>query len=67
MLSDAGFNAEKVEVHGSFLSSFNVIFFYISKYFFRNKLPKIKFFENKVARNYYAPGFFEIAIRAKAI
>jgi len=66
MLLDAGFKVENVKLHGSFLSSFNVISFYMSKYIFKNKLPKIKFLEKKLVKNYYDPGFFEIAIRAKA-
>jgi ubiquinone/menaquinone biosynthesis C-methylase UbiE len=67
MLSDAGFKVEDVRIHGSFLSSFNVISFYISKYIFKNKLPRIKFFENEIIKNYYKSGFFEVAIRAKVM
>jgi len=65
MLSDAGFQTEKVVKVGSFFSSFYAISFYVFKHIFRREMPHISWIERRMEKNIASPGYIQIAIRAK--
>lgn len=66
MLKDAGFVIEKTSIHGSFLTAFDVIVFYIFKHIFRIRKPHIGWLQKKIDRDYNLDGFYEIAVRSRA-
>lgn len=67
MLTDAGFKVEKVKKHGGFIVAFDTILYYILKHIFHADRPNIGLYHRKVAADYEADGFYEVAIRAKAL
>lgn len=67
MLKDAEFKTEKTIIHGSFLTAIDVIVFYIFKHILRMKKLHIDWLQNKIDKDYNSEGFYEIAIRARAV
>lgn len=67
MLRDCSFHVESVKITGSLFTSLYAISFYIFKHLLRIKMPTVQFIERKMEKDMKAPGFTQIAIRAKKI
>ena len=67
MLSDKGFEFEKLMLKGGILANISIPFFYLSKYLFRVNLYKQPFIERILTREYEKDGFRDIFLVCKKI
>lgn len=64
MLNRANFTVDNSLEAGSFITAFHAWGFYFFKHIMRMQMPEIKFIEQEFEKDFSAPGFYQIAMRA---
>lgn len=64
MIEKSGLKVKKIEVRGSIWSSLYMLWFYIMKWIFGQKLPRSEWIENKEDEGYNQKGIFTLFLEA---